>query len=99
MLDSVFDAPFKLAEKERAKTMRIEGVSKDKAGLFVRLSYWFSQRRFGKVADPFRVMGHHSWVSFGAGMFELASERSHLVESRLKDLAQIKAATLVGCPF
>ncbi|MBA3355526.1 MAG: hypothetical protein H0U18_06220 [Pyrinomonadaceae bacterium] len=79
--------------------MRIEEVSKTKASLFVRLAYWFSQRRFGKVADPLKVMGHHSWVSFGSGVFELASERARLVESRLKDLAQIKAATLVGCPF
>lgn len=79
--------------------MRIEGIAKSKAGLFVRFVYWFSQRRFGKVADPLRVTGHHPWVSFGQGMFELAGERAHLVESRLKDLAQIKAATLVGCPF
>jgi len=79
--------------------MRIEEVSKTKASLFVRLAYWFSQRRFGKVADPLKVMGHHSWISFGSGVFELAGERARLVESRLKDLAQIKAATLVGCPF
>lgn len=83
----------------KGETMRIPGVSKRGASLFVRLSYWFSQRRFGRVADPLRIMGHHSWVSFGSGMFELASERSKLVEPRLKDLAQIKAATLVGCPF
>lgn len=79
--------------------IRIEGMSKNRASLFVRLGYWFSQRRLGKVVDPLIVMGHHSWVSFGSGMFELASERSQLVESRLKDLAQIKAATMVGCPF
>ena len=79
--------------------MRIEGVSSSNAGLFVRLTYWFSQRRFGKVADPLKLMGHHSWVSLGSGVFELASERSRLVELRLKELAQIKAATLVGCPF
>lgn len=29
----------------------------------------------------------------------VAGERAQLVESRLKELAQIKAATLVGCPF
>ncbi len=60
--------------------MRIEEVSKTKAGLFVRLAYWFSQRRFGKVADPLKVMGHHSWVLFGSGVFELAGERARLVE-------------------
>ncbi len=79
--------------------MRIEGVPKNKAGFFTRLAYWFSQRRFGKVADPLRITGHHPWVSFGSGIFELASERAHLVDSRLKELAQIKAATLMGCPF
>jgi len=51
------------------------------------------------VADPLKLTGHHSWVSFGYGIFELASERAQLVELRLKDLAGIKAATLVGCPF
>ncbi len=79
--------------------MRIEGVSKSKASLFVRLAYWFSQRRLGKVADPLKIIGHHSWVSFGYGIFELASERAQLVELRLKELAQVKVATLVGCPF
>ncbi len=79
--------------------MRIEEVSKSKAGLFVRLAYWFSQRRLGKVADPLKIMGHHAWSSFGYGVFEFASERSRLVKLRLKELAQIKAATLVGCPF
>jgi len=79
--------------------VRIEGVSKSKASFFVRLAYWFSQRRFGKVADPLKIMGHHSWVSFGYSTFEFASERARLVEARLKELAQIKAATLVGCSF
>ena len=79
--------------------MRIEGIPKNKASLFVRLAYWFSTRRLGKVADPLRVTGHHPWVSFGYGIVELAGERAHFVESRLKELAQIKAATLVGCPF
>ena len=79
--------------------MRIEGVPKNRAGLLTRITYWFSQRQYGKVADPLKVMAHHRWVSFGAGMFELAGQRARLVEPRLKDLAQIKAATLVGCPF
>ncbi len=79
--------------------MRIEGVPKGKAGLFARLAYRFSQRQYGKVADPLKVAAHHRQVSFGAGMFELALQRAKLVEPRLKGLAQIKAATLIGCPF
>ncbi|MGH9843134.1 MAG: hypothetical protein ACREEM_30720 [Blastocatellia bacterium] len=79
--------------------MRIEGVPERKASLLVRLACWFSQRRLGKVPDPLRIMGHHAQVSFGYGMFEMAGERSRLVKLRLKELAQIKVATLVGCPF
>ncbi len=79
--------------------MRIDEVPRGQASLFVRLAYWFSKRKFGKVADPLKVMGRHAWVSFGYGMFEMAAERAQLVEAKLKDLAQIKAATLVGCPF
>ena len=79
--------------------MRIEEVSKSNASLFVRLAYWFSQRRLGKVPDPLKITGHHSWLSFGYGIFEFAAERAQLVELRLKELAQIKVATLIGCPF
>ena len=79
--------------------MRIEGVPKNRAGLLTRFAYWFSQRQVGKVVDPLKVMAHHGWVSFGAGIFELAGQRARLVAPRLKDLAQIKVATLVGCPF
>jgi hypothetical protein len=79
--------------------MRIEGVPKNRAGLLTRLAYRFSERQLGKVADPLKVKAHHPWVSFGAAMFELAGQRSKLVELRLKELAQVKAATMVGCPF
>lgn len=79
--------------------MRIEGVARDRAGLFARLTYWFSQRRVGKVAGSLTVAAHQSWVLFASAMYEVGSERARAVEPRLKALAQIKAATLVGCPF
>ncbi len=79
--------------------MRIEGVPNNKASLLNRFAYWFSRRQYGKVAEPLKVTAHHRWVSFGSGMFELAGQRARLVEPRLKGLAQIKAATLIGCPF
>jgi hypothetical protein len=45
------------------------------------------------------VIGHHPWTLAAVGAFEMALDRSRHVEGRLKELAQIKAATLVGCPF
>lgn len=67
--------------------------------MFARLTYWFSARRFGKVADSLTLMAHQAWVLFASALYELGSERASAVEPRLKALAQIKAATLVGCPF
>jgi len=32
-------------------------------------------------------------------VFELALDRSRRIEERLKELAALKAATLIGCPF
>jgi hypothetical protein len=78
---------------------RIEGVSEREAGLATRLAYRFSQRRFGEVAEPLKVTAHHPWVFRGYGAFELALGRSKLVDERLKELAGLKAATLIGCPF
>ncbi len=78
---------------------RIDGVPPRRAGLLARFAYWYSRRRFGKVPEPLTVMAHHGWVSAGVGAFELTIERSRLVEARLKTLAAIKAAMLVGCPF
>ena len=78
---------------------RIEGVSQPKAGLLVRFAYWFSRRRYGQVPAPLTVIAHHPWLFRGYGAFEFAFDRSHLVDGRLKLLAQIKAAALIGCPF
>ncbi|HEV2176008.1 MAG TPA: hypothetical protein VGW33_02215 [Terriglobia bacterium] len=76
---------------------RIEAARKP--GLFARFSYWYCRRSFGKVAEPLTVAAHHPSISWGSGMFELALARSRRVDAKLKALAGIKAATLVGCPF
>jgi hypothetical protein len=78
---------------------RIEGVPESKAGLFSRFAYRFSRRRFGRVAEPLTIVAHHSSLSKGNGLFELALQRARLVDAKLKSLASIKTATLIGCPF
>lgn len=78
---------------------RIEGVPENKVGLLARFAYWYSRRRFGKVAEPLAVAAHHGWIFQGYGAYEFALDRARLVDAKLKVLAEIKAATLVGCPF
>ena len=66
---------------------------------FGRLAYKLSRRRFGKEAELLTVMAHHPRLLLGYGMFKLAFKRSNLVDERLKSLAVLKAATMVGCEF
>ncbi len=78
---------------------RINKSPEREAGPFGCLAYKLSRRRFGKEVEPLTVMAHHPRLLLGYGMFELAFERSNLVDERLKSLAVLKAATMVGCEF
>jgi len=78
---------------------RIAGVPNDRAGMLTRFAYWFSNRRFGKVAEPLAVTAHHAQIFRAYGAYEFFLERARRVEPRLKVLAELKAATLIGCPF
>ena len=78
---------------------RIEGVAPERAGFLVRLAYWMSRRMFGKVAEPLAVTAHNGWVFRGYGAFEYALGKASHADARLKALAGVKAAALVGCPF
>ena len=78
---------------------RIAGVPERSASWLTRLAYRMARRRLGKVPEPFTVAAHHPWIFRGMAAFELALERGRRVEPKLKALAGIKAAALVGCPF
>ena len=78
---------------------RIAGIPEAQASWFVRSTYRFARRRLGKVPEPVAVAAHHRWIFGGMGAYELALERARLVDAKLKALAGIKAAALVGCPF
>jgi hypothetical protein len=78
---------------------RMQGVAENKAGFITRLAYWYARRVFGKVPEPLTVVAHHPWLSRGYAAMELAFRRSRRVDEKLKALASIKTATLVGCPF
>jgi AhpD family alkylhydroperoxidase len=78
---------------------RIKGLPKRESGLLGRLAYWFSERRYGKVLEPLPVAAHHPRLLFGSGTMELALDGSRSVDVRLKMLAEIKVAAVIGCEF
>jgi len=78
---------------------RISGVPESKASLLTRIVYRLCQRRFGRVVEPLTMVAHHPRIAKGYVAFEFARDKSRRVEDRLKALAEIKVATMLGCPF
>jgi len=82
---------------------RIAGASVKQGGplrrLFLGLVYWLTRRRLGRVIMPVQVTAHHGKIFWGYLQMEQSQMSSKLVDARLKGLAQLRVATLVGCPF
>jgi hypothetical protein len=48
---------------------------------------------------PVQVTAHHSKLFWGYVQMEQSQMGSQLVDAKLKGLAELRVATLVGCPF
>lgn len=78
---------------------RIAGVPESTRNPLIRAGYRVSRQRYGEVMDPLRLFAHHPRLLVGYGALEMASERSHRVEARLKHLAELRAAMICGCEW
>jgi hypothetical protein len=82
---------------------RIAGASRNQGGLlhrlFVSIVYFFTKRRLGRVVMPVQVTAHHPKLFWGYVRMEQSQLSSKLVDHKLKGLAELRVATLVGCPF
>jgi alkylhydroperoxidase family enzyme len=78
---------------------RIAGVAESIRNPLIRASYRVSRRRYGEVMDPLRLFAHQPRLLVGYGALEMASERLHRVEARLKHLAEMRAAMICGCEW
>jgi hypothetical protein len=68
-------------------------------GLFTRVVYALTKRKVGKVVTPVAVTAHHPNILWGYGQMEQSLLSSRRLDTALKDLATLRVATLVGCPF
>ncbi len=68
-------------------------------GVFVREVQRQTRKRFERDLEPSRIAAHHRTMLAGMSAFEIAMERSKRVDRRLRALAELKAAVLVGCEF
>ena len=79
--------------------MRIQGLSENRAGWLTRFVYRIAKKKLKTLPDPVTVMAHNGWVLAGTSAYEMAAEKFRGIDPKLKELAQIKAATMVGCPW
>ncbi len=82
---------------------RIAGVDPQQqgflSGLFTRIVYALTKRKLGHVIAPVQITAHHPRILWGYGQMEQSLSSRSLVDPVLKHLAEIRVATLVGCPF
>jgi len=78
---------------------RIAGIAPGNGGLLVRLAYFMTKRKVGRVVTPIKIVAHHPRLLRALAHMELGQEAAHTVSPQLKTLAQVKVAMLVGCPF
>lgn len=68
--------------------------------LLRRLAFSAARRTYGREMQPTRIMAHHRPLLAGIGAASLADEYfSHAVEDRLKHLARLRAAQVIGCEW
>jgi len=77
---------------------RIEGTDRGGSPL-ARLAFWVSRRRYGKVLGPLKLYARHSAVLYGTGQMDIALRRARRVPVNLRELAVLRVATRIGCPF
>ena len=78
---------------------RVEGVPAARAGLLARIAYRLTRRQFGMTPVPLTVAAHHPWILRGYVAYEAMLDRARLVDRRLRLLAELEVAALIGCRF
>lgn len=67
--------------------------------MFARVAYRMTRQRVGRVVVPVQVMAHHPRLLWGYGQMDDAIKGGGKVDASLLSLVQLRAATLIGCPF
>jgi hypothetical protein len=78
---------------------RAIGVSASQAGWITRLIYRALKKRIGRVSPSKTLAAHHTSTLLANTWMDAVCASARSVPPVLKELVQLKVATLVGCPF
>ncbi|HTS49621.1 MAG TPA: hypothetical protein VMH05_16830 [Bryobacteraceae bacterium] len=78
---------------------RIRGLEAGETNPLTRFLYWMTKRKLGRVIEAVKITAHQPRLVLASGQMEMGQQAVHSVEPKLKALAEIKAALMIGCPF
>jgi hypothetical protein len=78
---------------------RAIGVPESQANWITRLLYRALKKRIGQVPKSKRLAAHHTPTLLASTWMDAVCSSARTVSPVLKELVQLKVATLVGCPF
>jgi hypothetical protein len=79
--------------------MRLKGIDPDNPPQSVRPIFDRSRERYGRVISPNLLMAHRPEILLAVSSLGRAIDGSSEVVPRLKIIASVRAAQMIGCPF
>ena len=77
---------------------RIEPLPVDRLPLYGRLTHWLAGRLLSGLQVSVRIKSKTPLLMFGEYVYEICLMRSRHLDTRIKELAAMRASSLVGCP-
>ena len=78
---------------------RVRGISEKDANWITRRVYSALKKRIGRIPKSKTLTAHHTPTLLASSWLDMACASARTVPPVLKELAQLKVAALVGCPF
>lgn len=78
---------------------RVQGVSESQAGWLTRLIYRALRKKIGVVPKSKTLAAWHTPTLLASSWMDAVNADARTLPHSLKELAQLKVAAMVGCPF
>jgi hypothetical protein len=78
---------------------RVQGISESQAGWLTKLLYRAFRKRMGVLPKSKTLAAYHTPTLLASSWMDAVNAGARTVPPALKELAQLKAAAMVGCPF
>jgi hypothetical protein len=79
--------------------IRSQGVQDHQAGILTRIIFWMAKRRLGLVPLGARIRAFDPKYMRNALRLDVYGIAKGTISLHFKEIAQLKVALMVGCPF